>query len=230
MRDRLAARSIGDVRLVSGNFGTSQTVDRANGMFNPMLGGGALAHLGTYPLSLAQWLFGSPSLVQAVGTIGSTGVDEDAAFQLRYPAGVIGSFFVSIRAWAPDDFRVMGSNGMVGVRGSIVRPHGLNVSQEAPREAEAAQFGWRARLRQHALIHQIAQRMGRSSRSLGQRIDCRYAGNGYHYEADEVRACIERGARESAIMPLADSIDVAATADAIRVAIRNQPLEGSACA
>jgi len=109
MRDQLAARSVGEVRLVAGNFGTSQAPDRANGIFNPALGGGALAHLGAYPLSLAQWLFGPPTLVQAMGTIGSTGVDEDVAFQLQYPGGVIGSFFVSIRAWAPDDFQVLGT-------------------------------------------------------------------------------------------------------------------------
>ena len=36
-----------------------------------------------------------------------------------------------------------------------------------------------------------------------------YSGNGYHYEADEVRACIERGVTESGIMPLNESIAVA---------------------
>lgn len=227
LRDQVAARAVGDIRLVAGNFGTSQVVDRANGMFNPSLGGGALAHLGAYPLSLAQWLFGAPVLVQAVGTIGPTGVDEDAALQLHYAAGVIGSFFVSIRAWAPDDFHVLGSEGMIRVRGSIVRPYGLEIAREAPRRPEEAQLGWRGRLRQHGLVHQIAQRLGRSSRSRGQRTDFRYAGNGYHYEADEVRACVERGAVESAVMPLDDSIAVASTADAARRAIRNQRALGS---
>lgn len=227
LRDQLAAGSVGEVRLVAGNFGTSQVPDENNGIFNPALGGGALAHLGAYPLSLAQWLFGSPTLAHAVGTIGATGVDEDAAFQLRYPGGVLGSFFVSVRAWAPDDFQVLGTNGMMGVRGSIVRPHGLNVSREAPRQAEAAQFGWRARLRQHGMIHWVAQRLGRSSRGRGSRLDCYYVGNGYHYEADEVRACLARGAGESEVMPLSDSIAVATTADTIRAAIRSQAAAGS---
>jgi predicted dehydrogenase len=222
LREKVATRSVGDVRLVAGNFGTSQAPDRANGVFNPALGGGALAHLGPYPLSLAQWLFGAPTLVQAMGTIGPAGVDEDAAFQLRYPGGVIGSFFVSVRAWAPDDFQVLGTEGVIGVRGSIVRPYGLDVSREAPRRREDAQFGWRARLRQNALVHHIAQRTGRSSRNRGRHLAYRYAGNGYHYEADEVRACVAHGANESAVIPLSDSIAVASTADVIRHAIRNQ--------
>src|SRR5690349_5440356 len=105
-----------------------------------------------------------------MGTIGPAGVDEDAAFQLRYPGGVIGSFFVSVRAWEPDDFQVLGTEGIIGVRGSIVRPYGLDVSREAPRRREDAQFGWRARLRQNALVHHIAQRTGRSSRNRGRHL------------------------------------------------------------
>ena len=62
-----------------------ESADPANGSFDPALGGGAIAHLGVYPLSLAQWLFGSPTLMQAMG-VGATGVDEDAAFQLHFPA------------------------------------------------------------------------------------------------------------------------------------------------
>lgn len=226
MRDKLQARGVGDVRHVAGNFGISHTPDATNGMFNAALGGGALAHLGAYPLSLSQWLFGRPTLIQAVGTIGETGVDEDAAFQLRYAGGSIGSFFVSLRAWAPDTFTVMGSEGMIGFRGSIVRPYGLDVTREAPISAERAQFGWKARLRQNALVHNIAQRTGRSGRGRGAHLVHRYNGNGYHYEADEVRACVERGAVESEVMPLGDSIAVAETADSIRAAIRARTANG----
>jgi len=116
---------------------------------------------------------------------------------------------------------------MIGMRGSIVRPYGLEVTHEAPRRPEEPQFGWHARIRQHALVHHIAQRTGRSSRRRGSRLDYRYTGNGYHYEADEVRACVERGAAESAVMPLRDSIAVASTADMIRKAIRSQATAGN---
>jgi predicted dehydrogenase len=160
-------------------------------------------------------------LVQALGTIGPTGVDEEAAFHMQYSRGVIGSFFVSIRAWAPDQFQVLGTEGMLGLQGSIVRPFGLSLSRQAPVMAERPQFGWRARARQHGLVHQIAQLTGRSSRTRGREIMHRYSGNGYHYEAEEVRACIARGAIESTIMPLNDSIAVAKTADMIRNEIRS---------
>lgn len=226
LREQLTVRAIGDVRVLSGNFGTSQLPHRDNGLFDSNLGGGALSHLGVYPLSLAQWLFGTPTLVQAVGTIGATGVDEDAAFQLRYAGDVIGSFFVSIRSWAPDDFQILGTDGMIQTRGSIVRPHGLLITRQPPRPPESAEFGWKQRMRQHAWVHAVAQRTGRSGRSRGQAVDFRYAGNGYHYEADELRACVQQGRLESEVMPLKDSVAVAATTDAIREAIVQSASQG----
>jgi hypothetical protein len=116
----------------------------------------------------------------------------------------------------------LGSGGMIGVRGAILRPYGLDVSHEPPRAAEGAQLDWRGRLRQYALVHTIAQHLGRSRRSRAKRLAYHYAGNGYHYEADEVRACVERGAGESAVMPLNDSVAVARTMDAIHEAIRRR--------
>jgi predicted dehydrogenase len=223
LRDATLRGEVGRTRMVSGSFGSSATPDPDSGKFDPARGGGAVAHLGVYPLSLGQWLFGTPDLLQAVGTIGETGVDEDAAFQLRYPGGVIGSYFVSIRSWAADDFRVMGTDGMISVRGSIVRPHGLDIVRQSPVRAQSSGFGRVEKLRQHRFVHQLAQRADRSSRRRGTRHAHRYAGSGYHYEADEVRACVERGSTESSVMPLDDSIGVAVMADSIRNSIRLQP-------
>jgi predicted dehydrogenase len=225
LHDRVANREIGRTRLVIGSFGTSQRPDPANGMFDPELGGGAIAHLGAYPLSLGQWLFGTPEEVQATGFIGATGVDEDVAFQLRYPGDVLASFCVSLRSWAPDEFQVLGENGLFRFKGSIVRPHGLGVAIEAPRPPDQAQFGFRAALRQKGVVHALAQLMGRSSRQKFKERNLFYAGNGYHYEADEVRSRVERGEIESSIMPLNDSISVAHTAEQIRSKIRRPATE-----
>jgi hypothetical protein len=137
-----------------------------------------------------------------------------------------GDAFVSVGAWAPDDFQVLGTEGMICVRGSIVRSYGLDVLHEAPHRPKKPQSGWHARIRQLALVHHIAQRTGRSSRSRGSHLDYRHADNGFHYEADKVRACVERGSGESAVTPLNDSIPVASTADMLRKAIRSQATTG----
>ncbi|UZF94389.1 Gfo/Idh/MocA family protein [Bosea sp. NBC_00550] len=222
LRQKIAEGAIGRPRFVTGNFGTSQLPEERNGMFDPARGGGATLHLGAYPLSLGHLLFGTSTAVQATGTIGSTGVDEDAAFQLRYASGVTGSFFVSLRSWAPDTFHVLGEHGMLAVEGSLVRPYGLTVTREEPLRWSSAQFGLRARLQQHPFVHRLAQMAGRSTRSRGRASAYHYRGNGYHYEADEVRRCVEAGRTESAVMPLDDSLAVARTMSRIRADILSQ--------
>ena len=114
----------------------------------------------------------------------------------------------------------MGTDGMISVRGSIVRPHGLEIVRQAPLRGGPPRLDLREKLRQHPWVHQVAQRVDRSSRRRGSHEAHHYRGSGYHYEADEVRTCVERGSTESEVMPLDDSIEVAATADLIRHSIR----------
>ncbi len=220
MRALVMEGRLGEIRTVSGDFGMSQRPESRNGMFDPQLGGGAMAHLGAYPLSLGQWLFGTPSEVQALAAMGETGVDETVTVQCRYPGNVLGSFHVSLRSWSEDRFLVSGTEGSVGFRGSIVRPHGLHVAIEGTRGYDEARFSWRDRLRQDGRVHRLAQLLDRSGRSRGQALRQHYAGNGYHYEVDEVQACVGRGDIESEVMPLDDSVNVAATADRVRAAFQ----------
>lgn len=48
-----------------------------------------------------------------------------------------------------------------------------------------------------------------------------YAGNGYHYQVDEVERCLAAGLRESPLMPLSESIAIAETVDLVRRALHD---------
>ena len=54
---------------------------------------------------------------------------------------------------------------------------------------------------------------GRSGVEL---IDCAYDGEGLRFQIDEVHHCLDRGATESTVMPLEETIAIATTMDAIR--------------
>lgn len=213
--DRVAAGAVGAVQLVSGSFGTSYRPDPAQSAFDPARGGGALGQFAVYPLSLAQWLFGSPSSITATARIGATGVEESIGMSLAYASGPIASFFVSNRAPAPNDFHVMGTDGIVSLQGSIFRPRGIAITRTHPRGPERVSGGAKARLRESGLAHTAIQLAGMTSRS-GRAVAARYRGNGYTHEAEEVQACVAAGRRESATMPLADSLAVLATLDELR--------------
>ena len=218
LREQVAEGAIGEVRQVSGSLGFAKAVDAADGDFDPVRGGGAVAHLGVYPLSLGQWLFGSPLTVAAAGRIGATGVDEEAAMLLTYPTGVVARFAASLRS-PMSDFTVSGTAGSLALAGPIFRPHGLAALRTAPRHRGAADFGRKARLRENGTVQRLVQLADRFG-ARGSRVTAYpFTGNGYHYEADEVARCVAAGLTESPIMPLADSLAVAATVDAVRAAI-----------
>ena len=218
LKDRIERGAVGEVRSVSGALGFSKQPDAADGDFDPARGGGALAHLGVYPLSLAQWLFGTPVEVAAHGRVGTTEVDEDAALLVDYAGGITARFAASLRA-PMSDFSVFGTTGSLALAGPVFRPHGLAALHVAPRRRAAAAVGRKAQLRESGPVQRLAQ--------LGDRLGLRgarvtaypFAGNGYHYEADEVARCVRAGLTESAVMPLADSLAVAQTVDRARAMI-----------
>ncbi len=214
--------SLGDIRQATGSFGFSNEVDIGSSSFDPARGGGALAQLGIYPISLLQWLFGSPLDVDAFGKIGDTGVEEDAAIILRYANHVVATVHTGLRANAANLLSVLGTHGTVSTIGPVFRPIGLNIVRSTPRRKLTDHLpGRKAALRESGFAQRLNQ-WNNILRSQGKVERIFYGGNGYHYEADEVRRCVEAGLTESAIMPLDDSIAVAQTLDDIRLMIRKQ--------
>ncbi len=225
MKKKIDEGAIGNIKLLSANFGYSKLINPFNKNGKLHLGEGSISQLGVYPLSLAQWFFGTPKLVQAMGTLNSLGVDDYAVFQLQYSSGVIGSFYSSLRSWAPNDFHIMGTDGKLSFNGPIVRPYGLTHFKKTPIKKRGISYGWRMHLKQKGWVHRIAQITKTSSHSGGKNFNYWYGGNGYHYEADEVRSCIKRGLNESPKMPLKDSVSVVATIDHILKLINESSLK-----
>ena len=87
MRELIADGAIGEVRAVHADLGVVKAVDPADRLWDPAQGGGALLDLGVYPVSLAQMVLGTPDSVQVRGTVGPTGVEQDAALLLGYDDG-----------------------------------------------------------------------------------------------------------------------------------------------
>ena len=66
-------------------------------------------------------------------------------------------------------------------------------------------------------VHQIYQRLSPLMASLkGSRKSLRYAGNGYHYQAEEVMKQVRSGETESEVMPLDQSVAVLEIIDQLR--------------
>lgn len=216
LRDLVREGAIGDVRQAHGEFGFTNEVDVANTSFDPRRGGGALAQLGVYPLSLLHWLFGAPEAIAAFGRVGETGVEEDAAITLRFAGGVVATVNAGLRAPGDNGLRIAGTHGSVAFEGPIFRPYGVRLQAATPRRRAAdSGLGRKAMLREQGLPQKLSQWHGLLRR--GGRVERRlFAGNGYHYQVEEVGRCLAAGLRESPEMTLGDSIAVMETMDRVR--------------
>lgn len=115
VRQILADGVIGEVRLVSADFGFRAPLDPQHRLFNPHLGGGALLDVGVYMVSLASMVFGPPSRVTGLAHIGETGVDEQSAAILGYDGGQLFLFHTAVRTESPQEAILMGTQGWLRI-------------------------------------------------------------------------------------------------------------------
>jgi predicted dehydrogenase len=229
LRERIRDGAIGAPRSLCGSFGASNLPDPNDNLFNPDLGGGALLHRGIYPLAMAVDLLGEGELVAAVGRKGETGVDEDSVVALRHQGGALSTVRASLRAALPNDLTLEGTHGAIHVRAPIFRPFRLVLTRTRPTNRPPSGNLSLEKLREGALAHAARQRLPGLAARLrpGERrtVTRTYTGNGYHYEADEVMRCVRQGAKESALMPLAQSVAMAALIDLARASWAEQRAE-----
>lgn len=222
LRDLLREGAVGEVRQAHGEFCFTNEPDAASTSFDPQRGGGALAQLGVYPISLLHWLFGAPEAIEALGRTGETGVEEDAAISLRFAGGVVATINTSLRALGDNGLRIAGTHGSVAFEGPIFRPYGVRLQRMTPRRRGSdTGLGRKALLREHGLPQKLSQWHGLLTRG-GTRERQLFAGNGYHYQVEEVARCLAAGLHESPEMTLSDSIAVMETMDTVRNRIGGQ--------
>ncbi len=113
VRKRIADGEIGDVRMLSADFGFRTNFDPANRLFDPNLGGGALLDVGCYCVSLAVMLLGDATAISGTAQIGSTGVDEQAAMSLQFDGGRLALLSTAVRTNTQQEAIICGTEGRI---------------------------------------------------------------------------------------------------------------------
>ena len=220
LRASIRNGAIGAPRSLCGSFGASNRADPTDNQFNPDLGGGALLHRGIYPLAMAFDLLGEGSLAGAAARRGPTGVDEDCVLALRHQGGALSTVRASLRAALANDLTVEGTHGARHVHAPIFRPFRFTLTKTTPTSRSRSGNLSLEKVREGAFAQAAQQRLAGLAARLrpgGRRTVTRtYTGNGYHYEADEVMRCVRRGATESELMSLAQSVAMATLIDQAR--------------
>lgn len=128
VRQILTERILGDVRLLSADFGLQIAFDPASRLYAPELGGGALLDLGVYPVSLASMVFGPPTSIVSLATMGRTGVDDQSGIVFRYPHGQIACLYAAMGEATPTEAALSGTLGRLRMHGPFYRTDDLTLS------------------------------------------------------------------------------------------------------
>ncbi|NKB68960.1 MAG: gfo/Idh/MocA family oxidoreductase [Candidatus Latescibacteria bacterium] len=108
--------AVGDVHLVSADFGFRAGFNPEGRLFNPLLGGGALLDVGVYTVSFAAMILGpDPVYTNGIAHLGTSGVDEQASVLLGYAGGAMANLSTSIRTNTPGEARIVGTEGNIAI-------------------------------------------------------------------------------------------------------------------
>lgn len=105
---------IGDIRLITADFGFRAGVDPEARLFNLNLAGGALMDVGVYVVSLASLIMKTePSSIVSMAHIGETGVDEQSSMILGYDDGEMAILHTAIRTNTDHEAKIVGTEGTI---------------------------------------------------------------------------------------------------------------------
>lgn len=127
IRQLLDDGALGELRVVTADFGGNATYDPAGRLWDPALAGGALLDLGVYVVSWASFALGTPAGIIASGSLAPTGVDEQAALVLSTLSGAQALLSTGLRVGTPSLATISGSAGRIETEAPFWGPSGLRL-------------------------------------------------------------------------------------------------------
>ncbi len=108
--------AIGDIRQIKSDFCFRGDWNPKGRHLNLDLAGGSLLDLGVYNIFLSQLICGVyPTKITGDAFIGETGVDEQAAFVLQYPGGILSLASCSVQTETVQEAYIYGTKGHIHI-------------------------------------------------------------------------------------------------------------------
>lgn len=187
MEQWIAAGAIGEPRMVQASFGFRMDYSDRGRLWDPALGGGSLLDVGVYPITLASIAFQDPpATVCGLAHLSDRGVDEQAAFVLKYLGGRLAVLASAVRTATIRDAFIYGEEGMIQVHAPFWQPDTVTLIPAKGSSQPPASFE-------------------EPLESLG-----------FEYEIREVMRCLDAGLAECPAMPHRRTLEIMATMDMLR--------------
>ena len=114
VREWIEAGYLGDLKMITSEFGFTSDVEPEGRLYNPDLAGGALLDIGIYTILLPYWIYGcKPSRLQAISMETSTGVDEQTAISMYFPDGRMAQAISGINTPLSNSSTIYGTKGYI---------------------------------------------------------------------------------------------------------------------
>lgn len=116
LKKRIAEEKLGEVNLITLNFGSYKDYDMKNRFFNRNLAGGSMLDIGVYAISLARMFMKSkPNKVSSMVKYCETGVDEQASILLINEEQQMATIMLSLHSKQPKRAMIYCANGYIEV-------------------------------------------------------------------------------------------------------------------
>ncbi len=116
---------IGEVKLITSNFGFKANYDPEGRLFNLKLAGGALFDVGIYPINLAIGIVGEyPTEVIGQAAIAPSGVDEADVISMRFAGGALASLTCGFTSKNASRAYIYGTHGYI----TLDNPYGPHIA------------------------------------------------------------------------------------------------------
>lgn len=135
----IAEGAIGEVTVVTADFGLKGPFPRAHRLRDPELGGGALLDLGVYPLNLAHLILGTPTTVRSWAHLTPEGADETTGMLLGYESGAVAALTCGINGATENRASIAGTEGRIDLPAGFYAPRSYTITR-AGREPEIVEF------------------------------------------------------------------------------------------
>lgn len=121
---------IGRPLSIKADFCAKFPYDLKGRAFNHDLGGGSLLDIGIYPIMLALSVFGKPSKIHALATMGESGVDYSCAVNFQYDDGAIFMGHSSMMHHSRIEASIYGEKGIIHIPTRFHHPKTVLLERE----------------------------------------------------------------------------------------------------
>lgn len=128
LRKIIAAGTLGDIRMVTADFGFQPAFNPKGRLFDPALGGGALLDIGIYPVMLASMIFGPPDGIASRAQFGKTKVDEQEGIVFTYRGGQMAVLSATFQATTAQEAHIVGTKGRLRIHKQWWHPRSMTLS------------------------------------------------------------------------------------------------------